>query len=94
MNASCASSPLLHSAPPPPPTTSPQSQRPNTARGFGWSARWSGLYRPVGVGLTTFYLQHSAGQSVVVINNVRVGAAAAAAGGSATAIAVVNVTSR
>jgi hypothetical protein len=70
------------------------SLRPNTARGFGWSARWNGFYSPVSVGMTTFYLQHSAGRSVIVVNNVRVGGAEAAMGGSATAIAVVNITSR
>jgi hypothetical protein len=94
VNSSCSWSPLLHSAPPPAPSISPLSNRPNTARAFGWSARWSGFYRPVHTGTTTFYLQHSAGQSAVVVNNVRVGGAHAAAGGSATAIAVVNITSR
>ena len=94
VNASCSSSPLLHSAPTPAPSISPGSHRPNTAKGFGWGARWSGFYRPISAGLTTFYLEHSAGESVLVVNNVRVGGSSAPAGSGAMAVAVANFTTR
>jgi hypothetical protein len=93
VNASCSSSPLLHSAQPSDPSPPPVTRR-NTARGFGWSARWSGFYRPVSTGVTTLYLQHTAGRSVIVVNNLRVGGAEAVQGGTAMAFGVVNVTSR
>ncbi len=94
VNASCSSSPLLHSAPFPDRDTPDSSQRVNTVRGFGWSARWSGFYRPIATGVATLYLQHSAGRSSVFVNNVRVGGAEAGPGGSALAAAAVNITCR
>ena len=94
VNASCSSSPLLHSASFPDQDTPSASQRANTVRGFGWSARWSGLYRPVATGVATLYLQHSAGRSSVFVNNVLVGEAEAAQGGSALVTVAVNITCR
>ena len=44
--------------------------------------------------MTTLYLQHTAGRSVIVVNNLRVGGAEAAQGGTAMVFGVVNVTSR